>query len=110
MTAEDRAILAPAMDRDAADIEADVAAGRARVLRFADGSRGVVRLEVTPTGQRELVLVACAGRGYREKVGKVVAAAKARGWRVRAHTSQNGIARWLEGLGFREVERVYLHE
>lgn len=107
---QDAEILAPAMERDAADILADIRADRARLLRYQDGSRAVVRLEVTPTGSRELVLVAGAGKGYREKVAELVEFASAQGWTLRAHTNRPGIARMLAGLGFVEAERVMIHE
>lgn len=107
MSAEDMAVLAPAMGGDAADIVADVNAGRARLLRYRDGSRGVIRLETTATGKRELVLVAGAGHGYAAKVAELVALARARGWKVRTHIRRPGLARILSGLGFAEGERVF---
>lgn len=107
LTAEDSAILAPALGDDAEEVAADVAAGAARVVRYRDGSRAVLRLEVTPTGRRELVLVAGAGQGYRDKVAALVAEADRQGWSLRAHTSRPGIGRLLAGLGFTETERIY---
>ncbi|MDI5984898.1 hypothetical protein QLQ85_08850 [Halomonas sp. M4R5S39] len=109
LTADDRAILAPAMGDDADEIAAEVAAGRARLLRWSDGSRGVIRLEIGPTGRQELVLVAGAGQGYAAKVAALVAHAERRGWRVRTHIRRPGLARILEGLGFIESERVFIH-
>lgn len=107
LTAEDRAILAPAMGGDGDEIAADVAAGHARLIRYADGSRLVIRLETSTTGRRELVLVAGAGQDYREKVAAILKQAKKHGWRVRTHVSREGLARILKGLGFKEAERVF---
>lgn len=109
MTAEDIATLAEAMAPDADDIVADVEAGRAELLRWDDGSRGVIRLETTATGRQELVLVAGAGRGYRDKVRGLLALADAQGWQVRTHTRKPGLFRMLEGLGFAEAERVFIY-
>ncbi len=106
LTAEDRAILAPAMGDDAALIAAEVAAGHARVIRYGDGSRIVCRLERHAEGA-ELVVVAGAGCDAPGKVAELVAMADRRGWSVRFHTRRPALGRMLARLGFHESERVY---
>lgn len=108
MTAEDRAILAPAMGDDAELIEAEVIAGAARLLVYPDGSRIVCRLE--PRGQgHELVIVAGAGEGAPEKVAALRDAAERRGWSLRFHTARPALGRMLAGLGFTESERIFTY-
>ncbi len=109
LTPADRATLAPALGEDAEAIAADVAAGHARVARYLDGSRIVLRLERDTLGRAELVIVAGAGEGCREKVAALVEQARRHGWTLRAHATRPGIARMFEGLGFHETERVMRH-
>ncbi|MFP3343519.1 hypothetical protein R0J87_13520 [Halomonas sp. SIMBA_159] len=108
MTPEDAAILAAAMGDDAEEIKAQVASGAASLLRYADGSRIVLRLEASAVGQ-ELVIVAGAGAGAREKVAELCDMATGRGWSVRFHTKRPALGRMLEGLGFTEKERVFIY-
>lgn len=105
-TKQAAAILAPALGDALPMVEAEVKAGDCELWRYPDDSFTVTRLEVTAVG-RELVLVAGAGRCYKEKVAGWVRLAKAKGWTVRVHSNRIGVGRWLKGLGFQPVETVY---
>ncbi len=106
LTPADLATLGPALGEDAAQIAAEVAAGIARVIRYRDGSRIVIRLEHDANGA-ELVIVAGAGRDAPGKVAALVEQARGRGWSVRFHTRRPALGRMLARLGFTESERVY---
>lgn len=105
---EDAAILAEAMGDDADDIRAQVASGEASLLRYEDGSRIVLRLEKATKGN-ELVIVAGAGAGARDKVASLCDLANGKGWSVRFHTKRPALGRMLESLGFTEKERVFTY-
>lgn len=106
LTDEDRAILAPALGDDAAEVIAEVEAGAAKCLIYPDGSRIVLRLEGRAPRQ-ELVIVAGAGADAIGKVGELCALADAHGWSLRFHTQRPALGAMLARLGFHESERVY---
>jgi hypothetical protein len=106
ITAADVETLAPAMGADAEQIAAEVSAGISQLIRYADGSRIVARVEYDATGG-ELVIVAGAGRDAPGKVAALVEQAERRGWTVRFHTKRPALGRMLARLGFTESERVY---
>ena len=105
-TKQAAAILAPALGDALPIVEAEVKAGDCELWQYPDDSFTVTRLEVTAAG-RELVLVAGAGRCYKEKVAGWVRLAKEKGWSVRVHSNRSGVGRWRKGLGFQQVETVY---
>ena len=107
MTADDIAVLAPAMGGDADEIIAEVEQGLATLLRYPDGSRIVVRLEESETVAPELVIVAGAGGDAPGKVRELCRLADEKGWTARFHTRRPALGRLLSGLGFVESERVY---
>ena len=108
LTANDLATLAPALGADAEQVAAEVAAGISQLIRYADGSRIVARVEYDANGG-ELGIVAGAGRDAPGKVAALVEQATRRGWSVRFHTKRPALGRMLARLGFTESERVYRH-
>lgn len=108
LTAFDRRVLAPAMGSDARQITAEVEAGVSRLIRYADGSRIVCRLE-RDINSAELVVVAGAGRDAWGKMAEIAALANQKGWSVRFHTRRPGLGRMLARLGFVESERVFTY-
>lgn len=99
--------LAEAMGMDAAEIEADVRAGRAELWRIDDHGWVVTRMECSTSG-RELVLVAGQGRGLHQVVSDAQRIARAAGAAsIRIHSARRGMGRMLARLGFEAVETVY---
>lgn len=99
--------LEPALGDDLEEIAQQVVMKAADLWLYADGSYVVTRLERIAGQQPELVIVAGAGVDYKQKVAGWMMAARELGYSVRIHASRKGVFRWLEQLGFVEIERVY---
>lgn len=92
-----------------AEVGKEVETGDAQLFQFEGKPHGylVLRLEETPTGRRELVLVLGAGSGARELI------ALAKDWAnqvgadsIRTHVSRPGLIRLYERQGFEQAHVV----
>lgn len=106
------AALGDLIDGDRQAVLEDLEDGRAELWRArGPGYEGwlITRVEAMRDGGRELVLIAGRGRGMAAVMLVLREAARRSGCRrIRAHSHRPGYARFVAGLGFREVERVFV--
>lgn len=97
-----RDLLRPAFGADEAEIVAEVQAGAAQCWVIGDAAM------ITRREDRELVVVALAGKGLKEVAPVICKAAKQAGCRsIRFHTKRPGLYRLLSHVGAELREYVF---
>lgn len=96
-------VLRPSLDDDLPVIRDEVINGDAALYYIHEGpAKGffVLRLEDMENGNRELVIVAAAGCGWRYSMRRILHLVGRTVDSVRIHTNREGIKRWARGFGF----------